>query len=180
MPVPDRRRKSGEVDLVILARILEKPRVLHDGRLMRTECLALLHPGLERIEWPQCRIDAERERGPLRGGGGVGKDAHPARKALDGVEQQRGPIGPPGRHLGDPADFEARVGDVDAPQRTEIVDKPDEFAQVLVHTPSSPEPLGIMAFSANAGTGSVQERIPLRKIRVNVDATQDIRRRGLW
>ena len=37
-----------------------------------------------------------------------------------------------------------------------------------------------MAFSANAGTGSVQERIPLRKIRVNVDATQDIRRRSLW
>jgi hypothetical protein len=37
-----------------------------------------------------------------------------------------------------------------------------------------------MAFSANAGTGSVQERIPLRKIRVNVDATQDIRRRDLW
>jgi hypothetical protein len=37
-----------------------------------------------------------------------------------------------------------------------------------------------MAFSANAGTGSVQERIPLRKIRVDVDATQDIRRRGLW
>jgi hypothetical protein len=37
-----------------------------------------------------------------------------------------------------------------------------------------------MAFSANAGTGSVQERNPLRKIRVNVDATQDIRRRGLW
>jgi hypothetical protein len=37
-----------------------------------------------------------------------------------------------------------------------------------------------MAFSANAGTGSVQERSPLRKIRVNIDATQDIRRRGLW
>jgi hypothetical protein len=37
-----------------------------------------------------------------------------------------------------------------------------------------------MTFSANAGTGSVQERSPLRKIRVNVDATQDIRRRGLW
>ena len=37
-----------------------------------------------------------------------------------------------------------------------------------------------MAFSANAGTGSVQERSPLRKIRVNVDFMQDIRRRGLW
>jgi hypothetical protein len=37
-----------------------------------------------------------------------------------------------------------------------------------------------MAFSANADTGSVQERSPLRKIRVNVDATQDIRRRDLW
>jgi hypothetical protein len=37
-----------------------------------------------------------------------------------------------------------------------------------------------MAFSANAGTGSVQERNPLRKIRVDADATQDIRRRGLW
>jgi hypothetical protein len=37
-----------------------------------------------------------------------------------------------------------------------------------------------MAFSANASTGSVQERSPLRKIRVNADATQDIRRRGLW
>ena len=74
----------------------------------------------------------------------------------------------------------AVVGAVDAPQRTEFVDKPDEFAQVLIHTPSSPEPLGIMAFSAIAGTGSVQERSPLRKIRVNIHATQDIRRRGLW
>jgi len=37
-----------------------------------------------------------------------------------------------------------------------------------------------MAFSANAGTGSVQEHGPLRKIRVNVDFMQDIRLRGLW
>jgi len=37
-----------------------------------------------------------------------------------------------------------------------------------------------MAFSADAGTGSVQERGPLRKIRVDVDGAQDIRARGLW
>jgi hypothetical protein len=37
-----------------------------------------------------------------------------------------------------------------------------------------------MAFSANTGTGSVQQRSTLRKIRVNADAMQDIRRRGLW
>ena len=91
-----------------------------------------------------------------------------------------GHSGVPGRDLGDAADLEARVGAVDAPQRAELVHLLDEFAQILVHTPSSPEPLGIMALSANAGTGSVQERSPLRKIRVNVDATQDIRRRDLW
>ena len=139
MPVPDRGGKPGEID--VLARVPEKRRVLHDGGLMRTQRLALLHPGLERIERPQCRIDAERKRRALRCGGGVGEDAHAARKTLDGVEQERRPVRSPGRDLGDPADFEARVGAFDPPQRTGLVDKPDEFAQVLVHTHSPPEPL---------------------------------------
>src|SRR6266550_4010311 len=44
----------------------------HGGRA-RLQRLALLHPGLERVERPQSRVDAERERGPLRAGGGVGE-----------------------------------------------------------------------------------------------------------
>src|SRR5262249_19415285 len=91
------------------------------------------HPGLECVERPQSRVDAERERSPLRMGGGVGEDAKAARKALDGVEQKRRTIGPPRRHLGDGPDLEARVRPLDAPQRAKLVDELDEFAQVLVH-----------------------------------------------
>ena len=59
-----------------------------DGRV-RLQRLALLHPGLERVERAQRRVEAERERGALRVGHGVGEDAEAARKALDVVEQQR-------------------------------------------------------------------------------------------
>src|SRR5262249_19131705 len=97
------------------------------------QCLALLHPGLERVERPQFRVDAERERSPLRARGGIGEDAKAARKAFDGIEQKRRPIGPPRCHFGDGADLEAGIGALDAPQRAKLVDKLDEFAQVLVH-----------------------------------------------
>src|SRR5499427_7105566 len=132
--VPDRRRKLGEVDVLAPDRMLQEGRVLDDGGCARLERLALLHPGLERVERPQSRIDAERERSPLRIGGGVGEDAKAARKALDGVEQKRRAIRSPRRHLGDGADLEARVRPLDAPQRAKLVDELDEFAQVLVHS----------------------------------------------
>src|SRR5256886_8216919 len=132
--VPDRRRKLGEVDVLVPDRVLQESGVLDDGGRARLQRLALLHPGLERVERPQCRIDAERERSPLRAGGGVGEDAKAARKALDAVEQKCRAIGPPRRHLGDCADLEARVRALDASQPAELVDELDEFAQVLVHS----------------------------------------------
>src|SRR5215471_11440282 len=116
--VPDRRRQLGEVDVFAPAGVLQKGRVLDDYGRAR----------------PQSRIDAERERSPLRAGGGVGEDAKAARKALDAVEQKGWAIGPPRRHLGDGADLEARVRALDASQCAELVDEPDEFAQVLVHS----------------------------------------------
>src|SRR5262245_26985528 len=129
--VPDRRRKLGEVDVLAPDRMLQEGRALDDGGCARLE---RLHPGFERVERPQCRIDAERERSALRIGGGVGEDAKAARKALDGVEQKRRAIRSPRRHLGDGADLEARVRPLDAPQRAKLVDELDEFAQVLVHS----------------------------------------------
>jgi hypothetical protein len=56
------------------------------------------------------------------------------RKAFDGVEQKRRPIGPPCRHLGDGADLEAGICVLDAPQRAQLVDKLDEFTEILVHS----------------------------------------------
>src|SRR5262249_56424667 len=85
-------------------------------------------------ERPQCGREAEREGSWWGAGGGVGEDAKAARKALDAVEQKGRAIGPTRRHLGDGADLEARVRPLDAPQRAELVDEPDEFAQVLVHS----------------------------------------------
>src|SRR5215467_11805563 len=134
MAVPDRRRKLGEVDVFAPDGALQEGGLLDHGVGARLQRLALLHPGLERIERPQSRIDAERERSPLRAGGGVGEDAKAARKALDAVEQKGWAIGPPRRHLGDGADLEARVRALDASQRAELVDELDEFAQVLVHS----------------------------------------------
>src|SRR5262249_60267636 len=96
-----RRRKLGEVDVLAPDGVLQKGRVLDDGGRARLQRLALLHPGLERVERPQSRIDAECERSPLRMGGGVGEDAKAARKALDAVEQKGRAIPSPRRHLGD-------------------------------------------------------------------------------
>src|SRR5262249_58128489 len=97
--VPDRRGKLGEVDVLAPDRVLQKGRVLDDGGRARLQRLALLHPGPERVERPQCRIDAERERSPLWAGGGVGEDAKAARKPLDAVEQKGPAIRSPRRHL---------------------------------------------------------------------------------
>src|SRR6516165_2178098 len=132
--VPDRRWKLGEVDVLGSDGVLQEGGVLDDGGGARLQRLALLHPSLERLERPQSRIDAERERGPLRAGGGVGEDAKAAQKALDAVEQEGRTIGPSRRHLGDGADLEARVRALDASQPAELLDELDEFAQVLVHS----------------------------------------------
>ena len=94
--------------------------------------LPLLHPGLQRVERLQRRIDAERQRRALRRGGGVGEDAKARRVALDAVEQQRRAFRRAGRHLGDAAELELRVGAVDAPQRAKLVHLLDEAAQILV------------------------------------------------
>ena len=98
-------------------------------RLVRLERLALLLPRLERIDRPQLRIDAERERGALRARGRVGEDAEAAREALDVVEQQRRTLRRPGRDLGDAAELEMRIGAGDATQRSELVDLRDELAK---------------------------------------------------
>src|SRR5687767_5958202 len=99
---------------------------------MRLQRLALLHPGLERIERAQRRIDAERERGTLRARGGVGENPKAARQSLDLVEQQRRTIRPSGGDLGDAADLEPRISTVDPTQTLELVDALDEFAQIPV------------------------------------------------
>src|SRR5262249_2270715 len=149
--VPDRRGKFGELDLIASDRVLQKGGVLHDGGRARLQRLALLHPGLERVERPQSRIDAECERSPLRVGGGGGEDAKAARKALDAGEQKGRAIGPPRRHLGDGADLEARVRPLDAAQRAELVDELNEFAQILVHSVPLPRPTLRIAACAPCG-----------------------------
>jgi hypothetical protein len=63
-----------------------------------------------------------------------------------------------GRDLGDAADLEAHIGALDPPQRAELIDPLDEFAQILVHHRSS---LGVFA-------------------RVACERAQDVRRRDLW
>jgi hypothetical protein len=136
--VPDRRRELREIDLGTLPRVLQKGGVLDDDGRMGAQGLALLHPGLERVERTKRRVDAERERRALRAQGGVGEDAIAARKSLDGIKQERRAIGPAGRHLGDAADLVTRIGALDPPQRTERVHALDEFAQVLVHSHRSP------------------------------------------
>src|SRR5690349_15774737 len=103
-----------------------------DGRA-RLERLAFVHPGLEGVKRPQRRIGTERERRPWRTRSGVGEDAKAAGKPLDPIEQKGGSVGSPGRDLGDAPDLEAGIGTVDAAQRPELLDKLDEFAQVLVH-----------------------------------------------
>ena len=82
---------------------------------------------------PQSGIEPERKAGALHVGGGVGEDAKAARETLDAVEQQGRTVGQAGRDLGDTADLETRVGAVDAPQGTELIDQIDEFAQIPVH-----------------------------------------------
>src|SRR5262249_47490746 len=116
-------RKLGGAAAFPLIGCLQKAGGLTDGGGGRWQAVGVLHPGLERVERPQSRIDAERERSPLRAGGGVGEDAKAARKALDAVEQKGRAIGPPRSHLGDGADLEARVRPLDAPQRAELVDE---------------------------------------------------------
>src|SRR5262249_60171436 len=49
------------------------------------------------------------------------------------VKQKPRRVGSPCRHFGDGTDLETRIGALDTPQRSELVDKLDEFAQVLVH-----------------------------------------------
>src|SRR5262249_1431106 len=123
-----------EVDVIALDRMLQKGGVLHDGGGARLQRLALLHPSLERVERPQSPIDAQRERSPLRAGGGGGEDGKAARKTRGAGEQKGRAIGQPGRARGKGADWEGRVRALDAPQPAELVDELDEFAQVLVHS----------------------------------------------
>src|SRR5262249_20231663 len=131
--VPDRCRKLAEGDVLAADRVLQEACVLDGDGRARVQRLALLHPGLERVERPPGWGDPEREGGPVRAPGGVGEEAKAARKAFCRVEREPGPVGPPCRHFGDGTDLETRIGALDTPQRTELVDKLDEFAQVLVH-----------------------------------------------
>ena len=127
---------SGElrkIDGVARQRVLQESRIFHQRGGMRRERPALLHPDLERIQRPQGGIDAERERGALRAGDGIGEDAQPALETLDGVEKESGRIRHAGGQLGDGADLEAGIGALDAPQGVQLVDKRDEFPQIPVH-----------------------------------------------
>src|SRR5205807_10480306 len=58
------------------------------------------------------------------------------------VEQNRRAIRKPCGDLGNAADLEPRVRPLDPPQRVQAVDKPDEFAQVLIHCNSTSEIVG--------------------------------------
>ncbi len=112
-------------------------------RAVRLQRLPPLHPGLQRVERLQRRVDAERQRRALGRGGGVGEDAIARCMALDAVEQQRRALRRAGGDFGDAAELEARIGAVDAPQRAELVHLLDEAAQILVdhHTRLWPAPI---------------------------------------
>ena len=109
--VPDRRREACARSTSAPVMVFSRKAASRTGHgLVRLQRLALLHPGLERVERPQRRIEAERQRRPLRIGHRVGEDAEAARKALDVVEQQRRAVRHAGRDLGDAADLEPRIG----------------------------------------------------------------------
>ena len=95
----------------------EEGRVLDGTGLCGCSVLRFSIQALSASSGAQRRIEAERERGALRVGGGVGEDAKAARESLDVVEQQRRTIRLPGGDLGDAADLEARIGALDPPQR---------------------------------------------------------------
>ena len=135
--VPHRRRQLAQIDRIAAHAVLQECRVLHRHRLVVLERLALRHPGLQCVERPQRRIEPERQRRALRIGGGVGEDAEARRIALDAVEQQRRALRQSGRDLGDAAELDMRIGIHDAPQRAELFDLGNEFAQILVHPPQA-------------------------------------------
>src|SRR6266511_4002166 len=60
VPMPDRRRKLGEVDVLAGNRVLQKGGVLDREGRARLQRLALFHPRLERVERPQGRVDPKR------------------------------------------------------------------------------------------------------------------------
>jgi hypothetical protein len=131
--VPSRRRKARDIDIGAGERVLQKLGVADRNGRQRAQSLAFLHPRFECVEWPQSRVQAQRQRRPLHIGGGVGEYPHAVPVSLDAIEQECRAIGPSGRHFGDTADFEERIGAVDAAQCPQPVDKIDELAQVFVH-----------------------------------------------
>src|ERR1700730_92954 len=131
--------KFAEIDLGLA--VLQKGSMLYSDGRMGPERLALLHPGFEGIERPHAWIKTQREGRARRAGHGIGEDAKPAREPLDVVEQQSGAAGAPRRHFGDCADLELRIGAVDPPQRSELLDSFNELAEVLVHCAPIPPAL---------------------------------------
>jgi hypothetical protein len=81
----------------------------------------------------QVRIDAERERRPLRACGGVGEDPETLGEIGDVVEQQRGTGGGAGRNLRDAANLETLIGAGNTAQCADAVNLRDELSQVPVH-----------------------------------------------
>src|SRR5262249_36388590 len=126
--VPVRRRELFQV----AAGVLEHRHLFRGHRRQQLEGLALRHPGLERVERPQRRVEPERQRGALRARGGVGEHPVTRRVALDAIEQKGRALRHPGSNLGDPAKLKVRIGAGDVAQRAEFLDLDNEVAQVSV------------------------------------------------
>ncbi len=131
--VPNRRRQLAKVHGIAAHAVLQERRILHGHRLVELQRVPLRHPGLQRVERTQIRIESQRQRRALRIGGGVGEDAESGGITLDAVEQQRRTFRQSGRDLGDAANLDIWVGVRDMPQRAELLHLGDEFAQILVH-----------------------------------------------
>ena len=131
--MPDRRRQPRDIHVGTGLRILHKCRGGDGDRRLRTQRLAFFHPGFECVERSQFGIEAERQRGALHIRRRIGENTKTALMTFNVVEQQRRAIRHAGGDFGDAADFEARIGAVDAPQRAKFVDESNEFAQIFVH-----------------------------------------------
>src|SRR6185312_925468 len=79
------------------------------------------------------RVNAERKGSTLRADCRIAENPVARGVTFDVVEKHRRAFCHAGGDFGDAADFEHRVGAVDAAQRTEAVDEVNEFAQVAVH-----------------------------------------------
>ena len=132
MLVPDRRREDADVDVGAGYAVGEEGRVGDLARHVALKAAAADHPGLQRFERREVRVEPEGERRTLGARRRIAEHAKPRPVAGDVVEEQRRRVGHAGRDFRHGADVVAHVGAAQAAQAAEVVDAGDEVAEVGV------------------------------------------------